>query len=1025
MKKILFLLAFVFAVASAYAQTWVAPDEYSEYRYSTVVYARLNTNLTSSLVLGAFVNGECKAIAYPDPTGTTGTSMDSGSPVYTFYLRSDYDADLNMPISFRVFDTATGFEYILDSPSETKFVDQATYGQPSNAVVLTLTAATSFELHFTEAELWTPENPVEYNLKKYMTVTPEGGAFPINLEWSITPEGYAMAADSLLMATVFYDGDLTLNLMTPANPTGAPTILASSTFRIVQHATAIDLINTTFEVNKNDIQSMKDFMQMGVSYKIEPETSTDQVLWETENSKILSWDDTEKAFNPLAGGTTRMRPYILQNNKTTKLVPLVGNEEGWITVKVNVPVQRISIDYSVFDGSFKANVGDTHLYERMAKMITILPSDATVKTYNISIENGTGVVEKVGNTTFNAVGSGTATLKVEADADPGTVPVQATIDLTVEKPVKSANITNNTIYATLTDGNPTDITDKVKANVSLLGDPALWATQAKATLSGTNVTCTDESGAPSTPSFNTNGLVGIYTAVAEGTSTMTIDLSWPNYDDWGITSDELTYGKAQKKFDIVVQALVSLVGFDVAVTNPVVGANGTITLTPQPAGATFDPNAINVSIFNDFIDDIDDDNDWSDQLVTSVSSATTAGLIYNFKSTIPGNVNVKVTKNDVTGAPTAIPVNDPLATASNSFTGFEIGWPLELATGWQWRSNPCGFIASTTIGSTFGTTDLTEIRTGTKLLYNDPNWGLYGTLISTAGILQGQCYKVNMKNAHTSTLFGSTVTDANKRVGTSDATANGISITLNPGWNWVGNPYLFDRNLNSLFGGNEDFAGFMIVGKTGFATYNSTTGLWEGALKTLKAGEGFIIKNSKTAAYSLVFPAETTLTPANDPVPASVKGINATAKVWEYDHTRFMNNMAVIATLEDIEHPEMYSIGAFVGDECRGEGFIEDGKAFITVHCDANELVSFKLYSPYTNDFYFIEEVLKAQASVGSLKAPLKLHAGTTDGINAMTSTAAEANESYDLTGRRSITTQRGITLRRMSDGTVRKVIVK
>ena len=89
--------------------------------------------------------------------------------------------------------------------------------------------------------------------------------------------------------------------------------------------------------------------------------------------------------------------------------------------------------------------------------------------------------------------------------------------------------------------------------------------------------------------------------------------------------------------------------------------------------------------------------------------------------------------------------------------------------------------------------------------------------------------------------------------------------------------------------------------------------------------------------------------------------------------------------------------------------------------------MTFKLYSPYTNDFYSIEEGLKAQARVGSLRAPLTLHAaGVVDGINAtMSSPSTEANAAYDLNGRRSIATQRGITIRRMSDGSVRKVIVK
>ena len=93
----------------------------------------------------------------------------------------------------------------------------------------------------------------------------------------------------------------------------------------------------------------------------------------------------------------------------------------------------------------------------------------------------------------------------------------------------------------------------------------------------------------------------------------------------------------------------------------------------------------------------------------------------------------------------------------------------------------------------------------------------------------------------------------------------------------MGNPYLFDRNLNDLFGGTASGVsdGTVIVGKTGSAEFKSASGLWEGDLKMLKAGEGYIIKNPSTAAFNLVFPAETTLTPGNDAVPSGVKGINA------------------------------------------------------------------------------------------------------------------------------------------------------
>ena len=1030
MKKILSLLAFLLAGASTFAQDWTAPvlDGSKEYRYSTAVNARLSTNLFPSspnLVLGAFVNGECKGMASPDPTL-------SGDPFYMLDLRSDADADLNMPITFRVYDQGTGYEYVLNSPSSIKFIDEATYGNPpsTNAVQLSLTAATSFSLNFTEAELWTPEKPIEYNLKEYMTITPTGAQLPVNLTWEITPEGYAHATDTLLVALTLYDGPLTLNLKAPSLPTGGPgATLASSVFHIVQHATAIDLVQTTLTINKNDMESMMAFMQKDVAYKLNPTTSTDEVLWETENSDILRWDDTRKAFYPQAGGTTRMRPYILQNGGTKKLVPLAGGNDAWITVTVNVPVESITIDYSAFNGSFKANVGDEHLYERMAKMITILPADATDKTYKINIESGDGVVEKVGNTTFRAVGSGIASLKVEANGSPATAAVQNTISLIVEKPVKEATIPNNTIYTTLTDGNPTDITDKVKANITLGGDPTLWATQATATLSGTFVTCTDVSGAPATPSFDNTGLLGTYTAVAEGTATMTINLRWPNYDAWGVSSDELTYSTTQKQFDIVVQTLVSLVGFNVAVTNPVAGQTGTITLTPQPAGATFDPAEIYVTIFNQYEDGSATTNPWAAQLDVTTVSETTDAMIYSFTSTIPCFVNVTVSQADnLTGGETPLPINDPTSATSNSFTGFEIGWPLELGTGWQWRSNPCGFIATAELGSSFGTDDLTEIRTSNKLLFNDPNWGLYGTLTSTAGIQQGQTYKVNMKNAHTATLLASSVTSDEQRLGTTDPTDGSLAVTLKPGWNWVGSPFLFDRMLNNiLVSVPTELEGAVIVGKT--ATAELQSGIWKGDLKVMKAGEGYIIQNPTSSNVVINFKNEMTdFQPGHETAPAGVKGIDSFDKVWEYDHSRFMNNMSIVGTLEGVEHPDQYSIGAFVGDECRGEGIIEDGKAFITVHCDAGEFVTFKLYSPYTRDFYTIEEGLQAETRVGSLRAPFKLHAaGVVDGINAtaVASPSGEANAAFDLNGRRAITNQRGITIRRTADGKTRKVIVK
>ena len=166
------------------------------------------------------------------------------------------------------------------------------------------------------------------------------------------------------------------------------------------------------------------------------------------------------------------------------------------------------------------------------------------------------------------------------------------------------------------------------------------------------------------------------------------------------------------------------------------------------------------------------------------------------------------------------------------------------------------------------------------------------------------------------------------------------------------------------------------------------------------------------------------MTPGNEGG-AGVKGLGAGGSVWEYDHSRFMNNMTMIAALEGVSNPEQYSIGAFVGDECRGEGIVMDGKAFITVHCNASEFVSFRLYNKYSCEYQVVEEGLEAQTSVGSLKAPFRMHAANlVDGIEAIDNgPLTKDNEAvYDLGGRQIVNSKlpRGIYI---MNG--RKVIVK
>ena len=1035
MKKLYSLFALLLACVSVQAQNWTVPTE--SYNNYMVVYAQLQTNLPTDIDvrIGAFIDDQCRAIIDPQRKDTDGSKVYAEGTTNAVYVivvpgnanvsatNTSIVSDQGKAITFKAWDPTTGYEYSLTTPAIT-FAGDGTYGDPPSnpTLVLTLNTATGFEINNFQIEAGQ-----NCNLRSKVKTTPEGCAIPDNVKWSLSVTGaeatfnigdYAYITDSILYAKKGYQGLITVSMEYESLATTGPQVLASGNFSIIEHATAINLLKQdTIVVNKptDPTDNAALFAALQTYYSVNPASSTDTIHWETKDASIIEVTETDNLLLK-SGGITQIRPYINQVGGG-KLVPA---SDAWITVKIFVPVTSINVNLGVFDGSFKANVGDTHLYERIAKMITVLPADATDKTYTVSLfDSATGVLDLTsGNNSvsINAVGEGTTTIKLKANGAEATNAVENQVDVIVEKPATQVDFYQNLIYVHLDSGAPQDITDKVKANLKPLnGIPSADCT---VSVSGTGVTA-NEAG------INTSGIIGNFTANAVGTATVTIDLKWPDYDAWGVTSETLTNKSYQASFQIEVQDYVALASFNVAVTDAVAGQTGTITLTPKPDGATFDVNKITIVLDNGFVDDPNDDNDWADQLAIGIINETTSELKYSFMSTIPCKVNVEawLESDDPTATATAtrIPINDPTSTKPNDFKSFEIGNPLNLNAGWQWITNTVGAIPKDSLVSTFSTTDLIEIRTSSALLYNDPSWGYYGTLMKTDGLKQWQCYKVNMKNKREIVLYGSSATDA-----LIDGAINGdgsCTFTLQPGWNWIGSPYLFDRQLSTVFAANNaDLEGAIIIGKTGSAELSG--GVWKGDDKMMKAGQGYVIMNPKTEVLNVTLAAESAMLPGNDATSSGVKG-EFTAHVWEYDHTRFMNNMTIVARLMDVEHPEQYSIGAFVGDECRGEGIIEDGKAFITVHCDAGEFVTFKLYSPYTGEFYPIEEGLQAQTRVGSLKSPFRMHASNVvDGINGISDSNANA-ESFDLSGRRISNQQRGIILRRNADGKMHKVIKK
>lgn len=972
MRKLLSTLALLLVAIGVYAQSWT-PVPSTQYNHETIVYADLSHNIDgatlSDFKVAAFVLGECRA------EGVLTTNPNNQSEqFFVLNVRGDLTADANQNIEFKVFHTPSGAEYEVDANPVVMF-DGESHIIPSNRIQLTLTAPTSITINYFELA---PGKTV--NLLDYVEVQPTGAVLPENHTWDLGqhPEMGTINGDQFTAGDETGKGDLILS---------AGNAFGFGNYAIVNHATAItpNVQTVTVKVgawieldDENRLRIDENGVQRYVEnfYALTPADATDQVyLGEAADPTIL--EDAQGAMRALKAGTTTVKLITRDNNWNVAL------ESTPITFIVEQPVTEIQFSSQEITTSIPMN----SLAPRLAAMITVLPEDATDKTFTLTAADPT-ILDVTnfddGEYTVQALKAGNTTLTATARDGSG---VTATITVYVEDPATKATFANDPLIVTINKTDePTDISQQIFGNISLNGNSM-----------NPNCYISVADGGPVSGEgrITGNGPFGGFSAQSEGTSIVYVALTYNNWDAYtgegDVPQTTLTYS-----FEVQVLVEIPLTGFQVEYTYQYNG-DGTIDLTPVPENATFNPSDIQVNITA-----VETSVPDSWQPTYSLTSGSNTPLTYSLHTFVPGMYTVTV-------SPVESQQGDTYATEY-----IQVPADLSFASGWQWRSNPYGIINSQNVAQIFQQTKFYEARTQEDLLINDPEWGYFGTLLSV-GIPQAACYKLKMNEATTqkSMLWNGSIS------------GDPQNANLQNGWTWVGSPYFYDRLLSNAIPLDENDLpdGTVIISKSG-GSAEVENGQWQGDLTVLKAGEGYIVYNPDDD-NTLYFGKEFELQPANEGASAPVKGQLREERVWEYDASQFMNNMTMVAELPQVANADDYSIGAFVGDECRGEGVLMNGKAFVTIHTDGSETVSLKLYNKRLGRYYDIDETFRTQTRLGSLKAPVQLHAALPTELTKVGAERSGVTERYDLSGRRISGSQRGVNIQRMADGTVRKVVVK
>ena len=348
----------------------------------------------------------------------------------------------------------------------------------------------------------------------------------------------------------------------------------------------------------------------------------------------------------------------------------------------------------------------------------------------------------------------------------------------------------------------------------------------------------------------------------------------------------------------------------------------------------------------------------------------------------------------------------------SAWTTVSIQQRVNINEGWHWFTLFAGQGDITLEGISEGFGEVQEIRSQTELLYNDPNYGFFGEL---KGMSWLDTYKINVKTGQTINYL---------IPGIDNYMQDEVTKYYGPGWNWSGFPYCFNHSVSQIFANSELADGTRIVSKNdGFTELNS--GKWAGTLQTIKAGEGYLVYYPGSSNVSVILPAEGLLKKVNN-VP-SIKRAPA-QNIWNYDASRFANNMTIIARSDEELDADRYSIGAFVAGECRGEGKIIDGRIFITVHGENGEKVNFKLHDNLTGEYRDLAERVDFANMRGTFKSPMHLDTDGSAGIQDVISDSEIDPEAeiYTISGQRvnSQNLAKGIYIVRTKTAT-RKLIKK
>lgn len=886
--------------------------------------------LPENTYLGAFIDGECRGLAKVQKK-----SLSVALTINYFPLRVKGDTnDEGKAISFRLLYPGGQLSYVYDlqpAADAVTYTNKKTTGTLSDLFPLKFIQPLYYG--FTQ-ETVSVKVGEQINLLDYITFEPANANIP-ELNWNMYEESENVIIEgnklTAIKSTGKYGSVGVFPKLWDMKNTGQ---YSDINIRVIQPATSIELrdeYKNGITVNLGDTAALNTVLRSG--YTTAPADCNEELTWKSSD---------ETAIRPMEGNDIgKFEPV-----KTGTYTMTLSGENASVDLKVTVikPVEYINPVGRVKE--IKMYIGD-NLLDILPSGYKVMPEDATdrsvryevLPSYNQDQEfKYNEILEDKGSEGIFARKPGRARIAIISNQNP-----QATCTYEVIVKDGPTNITfkqeEMTFLMPIKDTDKWDISEDIRNNIIMTPSWPKYEEYESYDIAQSNLDISSLTDAVKLYyDFKKDSLSASVVKVGEGW----IDISYSSErtiaTEEGLRNDEYYISN---HFHVTI--LESLKGFKVdGYVDMVSTETRDFVLTPDPVGAEVDPSRVEVTITpNTYVSE-----EWK-SMVEIVPTDETM-LNYTIKPHSVGRATISVKLDGVEVA--------------TSHVG--IGQRYMQKAGWKWASLYGGGVRWNSPEYELGNV-VEEIRSEDALLHNDPEYGYFGDIYS---LETGTCYKIKVKEEEPGLLdLRIMYTGAYEDMRT--------HRQIVPMWNWLGNPYQYDHDINSVFVKEENRnvfnVGDRIVSKdNGFAEYNGEK--WTGTLTTLHAGLGYMYFNAGSENVDMEYLHEGSM-PQGTPV---MNAPQHKQSVWTYNSAPFADNMTIVADLGNDYSAERFTVGAFVGDECRGEGEMIDGKCFITVHADKGETISFKLHDAVSGEMRTINEQMPFAKMAGSLRAPQRLTVG-------------------------------------------------